>query len=98
LTLPREEEKYSQPEYNNISDTPKLISNVDEKIFITDVTVGKQLGEGCFGAVFKGEKFLGGKIFDQLLGTWQGTTTVALKKPKDDEDIASFMAEANILM
>jgi len=50
---------------------------------IENITIGKRLGEGNFGDVYK--------------GIWNGTTAVALKKLKLQENNESFLTESSTL-
>ncbi|MEM3062175.1 MAG: protein kinase [Nitrososphaerota archaeon] len=50
---------------------------------IQNIEIGNRLGGGNFGDVFK--------------GTWNGTTTVALKKLKSSEHLEEFAKEADVL-
>jgi hypothetical protein len=50
---------------------------------VHDIEVGAPIGSGHFG--------------DVLMGTWQGTTTVALKKPKTTEGFQEVHKESALL-
>lgn len=50
---------------------------------LQDIVIQERLGGGHYGDVYR--------------GTWLGTTAVALKKLKADEDFSSFSNEAAIL-
>lgn len=54
-----------------------------ETMKVDNIEVGERLGAGSNGEVF--------------LGTWNGTTPVALKQLKSQEDLKTFAAEATLL-
>lgn len=81
------------PEKTIMEQADMLPYDIGYDFALKDLTLGKRLGHGAFGEVFKGEA--------KGLITGEPTTTVAVKRakiPPKDEDIKSLITELKIMI
>lgn len=81
------------PEKTIMEQADMLPYDIGYDFALKDLALGKRLGHGAFGEVFKGEA--------KGLITGEPTTTVAVKRakiPPKDEDIKSLITELKIMI